>query len=170
MIYGLTAACAVLVAAVAARLIWRPAATQRALATSDPTRFEWRLSCLLSGFIAPTALIILVMLVVGAALEGPLTTDRWAVSLAIVISVIANHAYYELTKSRAAYWRQCHDSLRAALPVFVNHEHIPHDKNEYDCQALKFNEWHTSILEPMTRKHTLKEIFNASPHPPGDAP
>ena len=164
MLYGLTVAAAVLVLAAACRLTLAQSAARRALRRQDKNSWAWRLSCLGARLVLPAALTVVLLLLVAAALDGPLTTDRWAVGLAVVVGVLGNHVDREVASGWLPFWQQCHDSLRAALPTFPDAKHTPHGKSDVDCQALQCNAWHLSLLHPEERPIALDRIFTADPH------
>lgn len=164
MLYGLTAAGAVLTLAAAARLTLAKSAAQRALRDRNPGSWRWRLSCLAARLLLPSALAVVLLLLVSAALEGPLTTDRWAVGLAVVVGVLGNHIDREVASGWLPFWQQCHDSLRDVLPTFPDARHTKHGERDDDCQALQFNAWHMSLLHSDERPVALNRIFTASPH------
>jgi hypothetical protein len=165
MIIALAAVSAVLVVSAAARAGWTKNAALRALKAGDPARREWRLSCAIARLFAPAFLSIVLLLLVGASLGGVLTTDRWAVGLAVVTAVLGNHVDREISGGWTGFWDQCRRSLWSALPTFPTGRHRQHGKSELDCQALQCGAWHSSLLHPGERASALKHIFEASPHP-----
>jgi hypothetical protein len=164
VVYALTVAGAALVLAAAARLTLAKDAALRALRDQNPRSVWWRVSCLAARLLLPSFLAVVLLLLVSAALEGPLTTDRWAVGLGVFVGVLGNHVDREVASGWLPFWKQCHDSLRSVLPTFPDARHTGHGEAEDDCQALQFNAWHTSLLHPDERPIALERIFRASPH------
>jgi hypothetical protein len=165
MIYAITAAVVLLVLSAAGRLYWATDAARRALAARDANHLEWRVSCLASRLLLPSALAVILLFLISASFGGPLTTQRWSVGLAVVVGVIGNHIDREVAGGWQPYWQQAHDSLRAVLPTYKDsREHPQHGTGEYDCQALQFNMWHPRVLEKDERDDALDRIFKADRH------
>lgn len=164
MLYAVTLASATLVLAAAARVSLARSAARHALRRQDPDDVWWRLSCLAARLLLPSVLAVVLLLLISAALEGPLTTARWAVGLAVFVGVLGNHIDREVAGGWSPFWQQCHDSLRAVLPTFPDARHTRHGDADDDCQALQFNAWHMSLLHAEERPIALKKIFTASPH------
>lgn len=165
MIYATLAAVAVVVLSTLARIRWAQDSARRALSAQNPKHWEWRLTCLLARLLMPSVLAVLLLLLISAAFDGPLATNRWAIGLAILTGVLGNHIDREIANGWRPFWQLCHDSLRAVLPTFPTGDHEPHGASQQDCQALEFNIWHTSLLSRETRDIALRRIFRSSPHP-----